>query len=545
MAADGKGGIRGPGSPHEVSGGRQVADPAGLLGLRAAEHPDAPWLHFEEAAYTYAEALSRVRQAANGLIELGVRPGERFALMMSNCPELLWVQFAAPYVGATPVPVNVAQRGAALSHILRDSGSVAVVCDMEVADALRAVSPEVPSLRHLVVAGKEPGPGVDRAGPPSSSLARLFDQSDAEPPPLPEGATAPPGISYTSGTTGPPKGVVHTGQARSGANGVLEATGVQPGEVMYTALPLFHGNALGVSVRGSLVLDAQLALGQRFSASRYFDECRRYSAVEFNTLGGMIPMLLKQPARGDDADNPVRVVLSAGCPEWAWADFEARFDVRIVEWYGMVDSPGALLNTEGRIGSMGKPVAGVEFQVVDEQDRPLPAGRVGELVFKRPEGRLTAYHNAPELTEDAYRGGWFHSGDLAEYDGNGFFYYRGRKKASMRRRGENISAWEVESALMTHPAVLECAAYAVPSEVGEDEVAVAVVLVEGAGVRPEALLDHCSGRLAYYAVPRYVELVGSIAKTGTQRVDYGSLRSRGLTATTWDREASGYVVSRA
>jgi crotonobetaine/carnitine-CoA ligase len=540
VGTDRQGGVAGNGAPLQ-----QVAAPASLLGFRAEEHPGAPWLHFEDEVYTCAEALRRVRQAANGLLDLGVRPGERFALMMANCPEFLWLHFGAPLAGATPVPVNVAQRGAALSHILRDSGSVSVICDEDVADAVRAIAHEVPSLRHLVVAGPGPRAVESQARLPSSSLLRLLDQTDAVPPPLPKGVTPPPGIAYTSGTTGPPKGVVQSGQARHGANRVLEATGVQPGEVIYTALPLFHGNALGVSVRGSLTLDAELALGRRFSASRYFDECRRYGAVEFNTLGGMIPMLLKQPARPDDRDNPVRVVLSAGCPEWAWADFERRFDVRIVEWFGMVDSPGTLLNAEGRTGSMGKPVAGVEFQVVDEEDRPLPAGRVGELVFRRPEGRLSSYHNAPDLTEDAYRGGWFHSGDLAEYDQDGFFYYRGRKKASMRRRGENISAWEVESAVMTHPAVLECAAYAVPSEVGEDEVAVVVVLAPGAGVPPEALLDHCQGRLAYYAIPRYVELVSSIPKTGTQRVDYGSLRSRGVSPASWDREENGYVISRA
>jgi crotonobetaine/carnitine-CoA ligase len=193
---------------------------------------------------------------------------------------------------------------------------------------------------------------------------------------------------------------------------------------------------------------------------------------------------------------------------------------------------------------MGKPIGGVDFRVVDDDEKPLPAGKVGELVFRHPMGPLTLYYKLPDATADAYRGGWFHSGDLAEYDEEGFYYFRGRKKASMRRRGENISAWEIESVLNDHPAVLESAAYAVPSELGEDEVMVAVVARPGEKLAPTDLLDFCQGRMAHYAVPRYVDFVDEIPKTGTQRVQYGVLRERGITPTAWDREKHGYEVKR-
>jgi crotonobetaine/carnitine-CoA ligase len=349
---------------------------------------------------------------------------------------------------------------------------------------------------------------------------------------------------YTSGTTGPPKGIVATKYDTNPLQILLQTSGVQPGETMYTSLPLFHGNALLVSMLGSMLLDARFALGERFSASRFFNECRKYDAVEFNTLGGMISILLKQPPRPDDKDHPVRVVLDAGCPPGTWEEFERRFSVRIIEWFGMVDAPGILMNDVGKVGAMGKPVADLEFRVVDEDDNPLPPGEMGELVFRHPQGQLTHYHKLPEATEKAYAGGWFHSGDLAVMDEEGFFYYKGRKKESLRRRGENISAWEIESVVNQHPDVLESAVYAVPSELGEDEVKVEVALRPGVSLAPEELLDFCQGKMAHYAVPRYVEFVEALPKTATQRNQYATLRQRGITEQTWDREAVGYRVTR-
>jgi crotonobetaine/carnitine-CoA ligase len=319
---------------------------------------------------------------------------------------------------------------------------------------------------------------------------------------------------------------------------------VKPGETMYTPLPLFHGNALIVSAIGSMLLDAKLALAPKFSASRFWDDCRRYDAVEFNGLGGMLSIILKQPPSPRDRDHQVRVTLSAGCPPDRWEEFQDRFGVRIIEWFGMVDSPGILLNTEGRVGSMGKPVAGVDFAVVDDDDQLLPPGKVGQLVFRHPRGQLTHYHKLPEATEAAYRGGWFHSGDLAETDEDGFFYYRGRKKESMRRLGENISAWEIETVINQHPDVVESAAHAVASELGEDDVKVLIVAQPGRSPAPESILDFCVGKMAGYAIPRYVEFVESFPKTETQRPQYGALKLRGLTAATWDREKAGYTPQR-
>lgn len=510
-----------------------------VIRQRAAEHPDETWLKWKDETVPWRDVLGNIQRVANGLLELGVRPGERVAILMGNRPEFLWTHFAAQFIGALSVPVNISQRGVTLQHILADSDAAAVILQDDLRGALAAIRTGCPALRHAVVIDGAPGDGIDW------SFDRLMDAADREPEVELDQPIGGIGVMYTSGTTGPPKGVVTVEADTAPLVAILEATGVQAGETMYSPLPLFHGNALYVSALGSILLDARFALGERFSASRFLDDCRRYEATEFNTLGGMISILLKQPPRPDDADNPVHTVLSAGCPPDRWEEFERRFGVRLVEWYGMVDSPGSLLNTQGRVGSMGKPIAGAEFDVVDDEGRSVGPRTVGELVFRHPKGRLTYYHKLPEATEEAYRGGWFHSGDLAERDDDGFYYYRGRKKESMRRLGENISAWEIETVLNQHPKVHECAAHAVRSPLGEDEVKVAVVLQPGETARPEELLDFCVGRMAHHAVPRFVELVDQLPKTETQRVQYGVLKERGLTPATWDREAAGYEVTRA
>jgi crotonobetaine/carnitine-CoA ligase len=192
---------------------------------------------------------------------------------------------------------------------------------------------------------------------------------------------------------------------------------------------------------------------------------------------------------------------------------------------------------------MGKPVGGVEFRVVDDNDQPVPPGKVGELAFRHPKGQLTHYHKLPEATASAYRGGWFHSGDLAKIDDEGLFYFCGRKKASIRRRGENISAWEIETVINQHPSVLESAAYAVPSDLGEDEVKIAVVLKPDVKLAPEKLIEYCRDRMAYYAVPRFIEIVDELPKTGTQRIQYEALKQRGI-GNSWDREKAGLKVAR-
>jgi crotonobetaine/carnitine-CoA ligase len=324
-------------------------------------------------------------------------------------------------------------------------------------------------------------------------------------------------------------------------------TGYTAQDVVYNTLPLFHIGGQGM-VWMALVSDTTVALTERFSASRFWQDVRAYGATYTLFLGAMIPILHKQPRRHDDHENPLRVALSAAAPRTIWEEFERRFDVKIVELYAQTEG-GFLLNAEaraeGKVGAMGKPSAGYEMQVVDEQDRPLPAGAVGELIYRPAAGAaLTEYYKNPEATAEKTRGGWIRSGDLAYQDDDGYFFFVDRKNDFMRRRGENISSFEVEKILNSHPQVLESAAYAIPSALGEDEVMVAIVLQPGATLEPVELMQYCEARMAYFMVPRYVRVVDAFPKTGTERTMKYQLKSQGVTLDTWDREAAGYTLKR-
>lgn len=504
-----------------------------LIELRAEQHPDEVFLKMRpDVRVTWRELHERCLSAARGFHDAGIRPGDRVALMLPNCPEFLYANFGALAAGATPVPVNTAQRGETLRFLLEDSDAHAMVID---APLWEKYAPVREGLKLIEVV---------RGIPPEASAIEMEEllSAPAKEVPLEEGPSLI-GVLYTSGTTGPPKGVVQTRTDPAPLIALWQAMGAAPGETIYTCLPLFHANALAQSVLGAMFLDAKVAVSERFSAHAFWDEVREFQAVEFNHVGAVIPILLKQEPRPDDADNSVRIVLSAGCPPDCWEEFERRFGVRIVEFFGMTDSPGYLINDVGKVGSMGKPVADCEAAIVGDDERELPDRQVGELVLRASEGRTHYYLNRPDATDDSYRGGWFHTGDLAWRDEEGFFYFAGRKKESMRRRGENVSAWEIENVVNQHPSVLDSAAHAVASEVGEDEIKIVVVLGPGARLDPPELIDFCAERMAYYAVPRYVEFRNEIPKTPTERPRYADLKAEGVTPNTWDREASGYRLA--
>jgi crotonobetaine/carnitine-CoA ligase len=518
---------------------RQQSDIEQLIRRRAHEQPDQPWLHFKDQTFVWREVISHSQRAANGFLELGIRPGDRVGLMAGNRPEFLWAYFGALMIGSEVVPINKWQRGAALEHMLRDSGIRAVIYDPELDPVIAEMRPKIPQLRWGIALI---GPRVAAADATITEF--LTSARDCDPPIKviePPGAV---GILYTSGTTGPPKGVVSK-HYEPCLRPLIEALNVRAGEVMYTCMPLFHASGLLVFGVGSIRQNAQLALGDSFSASGFWDEIRRYNAVSANVFGVMIPYLLKQPVRHNDRDNPMCRVLSVGCPKSAWLEFEQRFDLKVIEFYGASDAPGFLINREGKPGSVGKPAAGAEFRVVDENDNDVPIGKTGEIIYRHLGEHPSTYNNLPDVTAQVWRGGWYHSGDIGEIDKDGFFHFHGRMKEAIRRRGENISAWEISSVLDLHPKVQESAAFGVPAEEGEEEVMVAVVPQPNAVLSPEELLDFCQGRLAYYAMPRYVDIVRELPKTSTQKIQHLVLKAKGRSETTWDREQVRYVVQRA
>ena len=516
-------------------------DFAELLETRAREKGEDVFLLFDDQRISHAELDRRANRIANGLAARGIGPGSGVAIMMGNSPAWLATFFAAQKLGAYAVPINIALRGEGLGYILTHSESQALAIDAELLDAFIPLQATVPRLRCVAVNTSEAAAGVTLPTN-GETLAQLASASAARPPVMATpGSTAL--LLYTSGTTGLPKAVVlrHGGFNFNGMS-MFAQLGYRPGDILYTCLPLFHANALFLTTMQGLFSGFPVALGRRFSASRFWDEIRRYGATSFNGLGAMIPILLKQPARPDDADNPVRLVFSAATPAWAWEEFERRFNVTIWEGYGAVDGGGFMLFNfgNGPKGSMGLPPPGTEAGILRDDGTECAPTEVGELVFKidDPAARRVTYLKNAEASDAKFRNGWFHTGDLAWRDAEGFFYFADRKTDSIRRRGENISSFEVEKIVNQHPAVLESAAFGVPAELGEDEVMVVVVCRPGASVQPDELIAFCTERMARFMVPRYVDFREALPKTETHRVQKTTLKRTGVTATTWDRDAA-------
>jgi carnitine-CoA ligase len=515
-----------------------VADPETVLAVldrAAVRDGDRATIHCAGRDVTSAALADGSRRLAGALGAWGVERGDRVALMMRNVPEFLVAWFGILRAGAIEVPVHAAYRGPLLEHILGESGARVLICDAEFADRLAAV--RAPALERLVVRG-EVG-DADAGGRPVVA----FDEALLAASPSDGPGAGPRDVAcilYTSGTTGPSKGAVLTHRANlqlARANLTLMEYG--PEDVLYTAFPLFHVNAKFTSVVSSLWCGARLVLEDRLSASRFWDSMRAHGVTSFNYMGSMLTILAKQPPRADDRDHPVVRAYGGGCDGPTWLAFEERFGVRLHEHYGMTEIGIATWNTrtDRRPGSCGRPVPYFDVRLADEHDDPVAPGEVGEIQVRprHADTILREYWARPEATIAATRNLWFHTGDRAWCDAEGFYHYVDRVKDSIRRRGENVSSWEVESVLNAFPGVVESAAYGVPSDLGEDDVMVALVVEDGVTPDLDALVEHCRERLAYFAVPRYLRVCAELPKTPSQRVQKFRLREEGVTPDTVDR----------
>jgi crotonobetaine/carnitine-CoA ligase len=354
-------------------------------------------------------------------------------------------------------------------------------------------------------------------------------------------------ILHTSGTTGPSKGVccLHAQFYWWGVT-TAAALGVGEDDVLSSSLPLFHTNALNTFVQ-ALVHRARYVVAPRFSASRFWDRLAESEATVTYIIGAMAAMIANQPPSAADRGHRVRTILAPGTPAPLWPVFEERFGVTLVEGHGMTETNMAIGPRDGaqRPGWMGRTLAGFEARVFDEHDVEVPTGTAGELVLRAEEpcAFASGYWRQPEETQRAWRNFWFHSGDRVVQDEEGYFRFIDRLKDAIRRRGENISAWEVEQVVVQHDRVANAAAVAVPSELGEDEVMVFVVPHDNFA-DPVDLIRHCEPQLAYYAVPRFVEFVAELPLTANGKVSKAQLRDRGVSQLTWDRERAGYKLKR-
>ncbi len=509
-----------------------------LLEQKAKALGDKTFLIFEDERISYAEMDRRSNRFGHALAKLGAGPGVGVANMIPNSPETLYAHFGIQKIGAYSVPVNTELKGDHLAYILDHSDAKIILTNQDLYPNYRKVKEQCPKLEKVAVSLREADP-ILKVRPGVQVMQDWLQNESPERPALQsrEGDVAL--IMYTSGTTGRAKGVVYRfGKLGLERLGLAAKVFYKPEDVLFTVLPLFHANALYVTLPTVLWAEATMAVGRKFSASRFWDDARDAGATEFNALGAMIPILMKQPERPDDADNPVRLVLSAACPAALWQKFEKRFGLKIYEFYGAVDGGGnAVFNLGnapvGSIGKMPRPNA----RVVDEAGADVPANVPGELVFKiEDKEKPVEYYKNEEATSEKQRDGYLHTGDLVYYDDKDFLYFVDRKSDNMRRRGENVSSYEVERTVEKFPSVLEAAAFAIASEIGEDDVMVAVVPRPGEEVDPEALYDFCREEMPRYMIPRYIRVVPSFEKTETHRVVKGPLREEGVTPDTWDEE---------
>ncbi|MBB5916147.1 crotonobetaine/carnitine-CoA ligase [Nocardia transvalensis] len=498
-----------------------------LLVLRAEQCGDRIAVRAGSVAVSYRRLVCRASSMANALHANGIRAGDRVAAVLDNRIELIDLVLGCAWLGAVAVPLNVALRGDGLRHALAESGAGWVFVEPHHAGQVEATG--FPGV--CWIAGSASAPRVDPAA--------------SEPPrdPAPVADLDLAAILFTSGTTGLPKGVrcPHAQFLWWGA-GVGRSLGVEAGDVLYNCLPLFHTNALG-SLFQALVWRGTFVLGERFSATDYWRRVEESGATVTYLLGAMVAILMNRPPSPNDRAHRATRALSPATPAHLYEPFRTRFGIDLVDGFGTTETNLVIGSLPGhrRDGFLGTVMDGYEAAVVDG-GRPAPDGTPGELMVRslRRGAFAAGYLGDPVPAE----GAWLRTGDRVIRDADGWFRFVDRLKDVIRRRGENISATEVESVLAQHPAVAQVAVFPVPSALAEDEVMAAIVPRDGAAFDPADLLRFAERHLAYFALPRYLDLVPALPLTETGKVRKQELRARGVGPATWDAEREGFLPTR-
>lgn len=492
---------------------------------------------------SFEEMLHISSRLARGLRKLGVSQSDRVAMLLPNCFELVAVWFAISNLGAIEVPNNPGLKGDLLCHNLNNCGAEVLFADANALIEIAKVQDSLPALRTLILVGVHPkearvaGIRIDR-------IVRFEECLAPEPgfDPVSIHYSDPMAILYTSGTTGPAKGVLMSHHhCYAWAAAMACNLGYTTEDSYFSALPLFHTDAQMFGVYLPLIYGTRTTLVDGFSASRFWDQLRASGATATNLLGAMAVILMRAQPDPDDSNNPVRVCQCIPMVPDKEA-FEHRFDMRLVTGYGQTETSFVTLDGVGetRAGSCGRPHPDWEVAIVDEADRPLPTGGVGEIVSrpKRSWSMFSGYYRADAKTVQTVRNLWYHSGDAGFMDEDGWLYFKHRLNEAIRRRGENISAYEVETIAEKHPGIVESAAFGIPSEFTEEDIMVVALRSAGSTLQAADLLDHFRETAPRHMVPRYIEITDTpLPRTPTEKIAKNALRERGVSPATFDRGA--------
>lgn len=525
-----------------------------VLRHHAANRPDSVWLDAPEEGrtWTFAQTLDAAERVGRSLLAAGAEPGDRVVLVAANSSQFVRTWVGSAVAGLVEVPINTAYEHDFLAHQVSTVEATYAVVDDVFAARFVDIAEAAKSIRKFWVIDtghRESALSTLReAGWEAAPWEELDEDSDVAAGALPD--VAPQDLAsvlFTSGTTGPSKGVAMPhAQMYFFADECVSLVRLTTHDAWMSVTPLFHGNAQFMAAYPTLVAGARFVMRSKFSASRWIDQIRESGVTVTNFIGVMMDFIWKQDPRDDDADNPLRCVFAAPTASSIVAPMRERYGIEaFVEVFGLTETSAPIISPYGvdRPAGAAGLAADEWFDVTlvnPETDEEVAVGEIGELVIRPlvPFISSMGYYNMPHQTVEAWRNLWFHTGDALRRDENGWFYFVDRFKDALRRRGENISSYEVETSILSHPGIVECAVIAVPAsaEAGEDEV-MAYLIASPDLARPTAddVWGWCDGRIPGFAVPRFLRFVDELPKTPSQRVQKAKLRALGVTSDTHDR----------
>jgi len=509
-------------------------------------HPNRVFLDFSGEVFTYAELDRQVQRLAAGLHAMNVRPGDRIVTVLDTGPDAVISWLAINRVGATVVPINTAYKGEFLRHQIGDAGARFCITEAEYLPNVGSIRSELPALEHVLYRGTAT---TNESGTSHIDRHRLDDCD------VPYAEVAPADLAmllYTSGTTGPSKGCkVSHSYISDLSRRVAGFSHTTPEDISWTPLPLFHIYAIAVTL-STMQIGGRASLMRKFSVSKFWQEIQRSKANVLYLLGAMTAMIASAPETTEEKAcfGQVRALLTAPCPPSLQRKLRERFGVLQSGsvGYGQTEAGAMITSALGEElpeGSAGGRNETFDVRVFDENDEELPPNQVGEVVVRplKPHVMFSGYWNRDSSSFSVAGNYWHHTGDFGKFDDQGYFYFVDRKKDYLRRRGENISSFEVEQALLKHPAIGEVAVHAVPADLAEDDIKATIVLRENVPLAAPDLHVWASERIPKFALPRYIEFRPELPKNALGRVLKYQLRDEGVTASTWDREKSGPTTS--